>query len=176
MSANAPEYDQNAVYYSAPVEKAVNSQQYYPNQPQQNNMQSSQPPQQVYVQPAQPPQQVYMQPAQPQFVQQTVYPQQGQQYVVAAPIQDGSDSTAFTLLIIGMCVPFLWFINACMYMGSLNPITKKYAKISLGLGIVQLFLIIAWIAVAASTSVTAYTYYNDGYTNTFTGRNYYYSY
>ena len=192
MSANAPEYIPNPVYYDATKRNIMHpSQQYHHTQPQQNNMQPGQQyypnqPQQTNMQPGagqyystqpqktnmqhgqtgQYQQQVYMQSGQLQLGQKIVYGQQGQQYFlnVAAPIQDTTEKVAFTLLIIGMCVPFVWLINACMYMKSLNPITKKYAKISLGLGLIQLLFIIAYLFAVyyvykINTSYTRYYYY-----------------
>ena len=93
---------------------------YYPNQPQKNSMQPGQS--------EQPQQQVYMQPG-------------VDEKQVVVPIKDMTENTAFTLLIIGICVPFVWLINACMHWKSPNPKTKKYAKISFGLAVFELLVI-----------------------------------
>ena len=150
--------------YVAVPEKSINMQ-YVQAQ--------SVPSQYMQVQPGQPQQQVYMQPGQPQPVylqpgQQVVYGQQGQHYVtVAAPVQDPTEQMALTLLIVGICCPLVWLINACMYMKSLNPTTKKYAKISLGLGLFQVLMVTALIVLTAVFGNSHYyTYsYRYGYRN-----------
>ena len=147
----------NTGYVAAPDQKPIDiNMQYQQTQPQY--MQPGQPQQQVYMQPGQ--QQVYMQPG-----QQVVYGQQGQQHFVtaAAPTQDPSEQMALILLIVGICCPLVWFISACMHWKSPNPTTKKYAKISLGLGIFQLVAVITIIVLAVVLGNSDDYYYNYRY-------------
>ena len=70
--------------------------------------------------------------------------------VVPAPLDDSS--TVLVLLCVGFCCPFVWYINACIHWGSNNPITRKYAKVSLLLGLFETVCMTLFILFGQSLS------------------------
>ena len=76
---------------------------------------------------------------------------------VNTPYVDTSESTSLCLMITGIFIPLVCWINVCMHIRHSNPITKKYAQVSLVFGILYSAFFI-YVLVNALTSEHRYQY------------------
>ena len=61
-------------------------------------------------------------------------------------VDEHADTASMILMIVGIFIPLIGFINACLHMGSQSPKAKQYAKLSLCLSVIWIVLFIITFA------------------------------